>query len=238
MQAYFVSDVHLKDMASPSGEALLRLLKKAQQDADLFVILGDLFDLWVGPGSCFQDTFEPLLHELRVLRKTCRVIYFEGNHDLHLEGYWKEVLNCEVYTGPYQFKYGKLRIWAEHGDEINQEDHGYLFLRRFLRSGPMRWLINTVPSEVIQFIGTRASSTSRKYSAVKDNPALKVFRAYAQKTMAIKPFDLMVVGHSHVYDDFQFEGGRLVNLGSWFDGPKYMTVSSEGNIEIHSEDTN
>ena len=37
--AFFISDVHLSRMASPSGEALLSLLKTAQKEAALFVIL-------------------------------------------------------------------------------------------------------------------------------------------------------------------------------------------------------
>ena len=67
--AFFISDVHLRRMASPSGEAMLSLLKLAQKEASLFVILGDLFDIWVGEGRAFQEEYAPLIAEFQKLKK-------------------------------------------------------------------------------------------------------------------------------------------------------------------------
>lgn len=225
-------------MASPTGEAVLFLLRKAQQEADLFVILGDLFDLWVGKGWAFQKKYKPLLEEFKKLRARCRIIYFEGNHDLHLAKFWQEQLGFEVYTEPKMIQYSGIKIWAEHGDEINRSDHGYLFLRWFLRTPPLKALVHWVPSKLVSQIGEKASSTSRKYTDSLPNQSLEVFREYAKSLKLVKNFDLLLTGHTHIADDFQFDTpkgkARLINLGSWYDGPRYLQISSQGDVNLIS----
>jgi UDP-2,3-diacylglucosamine hydrolase len=222
-------------MASPSGEALLSLLKEAQKDAALFVILGDLFDIWVGQGKAFQEEYEPIISALRELRKKCPIYYFEGNHDFHLEKFWTDQMNLEIFSGPKDFEFGGLKIRAEHGDEINREDHGYLFLRWFLRTAPLKFLIENLPSTLVLKIGQRASKVSRGYTSSLQNKSIEVFREYAQNLVKTHPFDLLLTGHTHVPDDFSFQHNgktsRLINLGSWFDGPHYLKISAQGKME-------
>ncbi len=229
--AFFVSDIHLKTMASPSGEAFLSLVRRAQKEASLFVILGDLFDLWIGEARVFQKEYAPILEEIKKLRKTCRVVYFEGNHDLHLEKFWRDQLGCEVYTSPREFEFEGLKIWAEHGDEINQDDKAYLLLRWFMRSPVAKKIMTSAPSELVRAVGTRWSKQSRKHSIKKHNdPKIRdLYREYAKRLRRQKNFDLLVTGHSHILDDYEFKtekgDGRLINLGSWFDSPKYLRIN-------------
>jgi len=222
-------------MASPTGEALLSLLKRAQKEASLFVILGDLFDIWVGSGQAFQKEYEPVIDALRELRKTCSVYYFEGNHDFHLEKFWTKEIELEVFSGPKEFEFGGMKIRAEHGDEVNRQDHGYIFLRWFLRTSPLKFLIENLPSSIVLRVGRRASKVSRQYTSGLKNRSIEIFREYAQDLAETHPFDLLLTGHTHVPDDFTFkikgETSRLINLGSWFDGPHYLKVSSDGNVE-------
>jgi UDP-2,3-diacylglucosamine hydrolase len=234
MSAFFVSDVHLSRMASPTGEALLSLVKRATKEATLFIILGDLFDLWVGSGSAFKKEYAPLIEEFKKLKKKCPIYYFEGNHDFQLKKFWEDELGFKIFPRPHEFEFGGLKIRAEHGDEINREDHGYLFLRWFLRTPPLRFLINIAPSKLVLAIGQRASLVSRDYTSKLPNSSLQIFRDYAQALRKEKDFDVLVTGHTHVADDFIFtESGniaRLINLGSWFDGPHYLKISPQGDI--------
>ena len=223
-------------MASPSGEALLSLLEKAKKEAGLFVILGDLFDIWVGPGQAFQKEYEPIINSLKELRKKCPIYYFEGNHDFHLEKFWTEKMDFNIFSGPKDFEFGGLKIRAEHGDEINRKDHGYLFLRWFLRTPPLEFLIENLPSTLVLKIGQRASRASRQYTSGLKNKSTEIFREYAKQLAKSHSFDLLLTGHTHVPDDFIFmnqkKTSRLINLGSWFDGPHYLKVTSEGKIEL------
>ncbi len=234
-KAFVISDVHLKKMATPNGAAILHLIQKAQSDVQMFIILGDLFDLWLGQGDYFKREYAPLIEEIKILTKTCRVIFFEGNHDLHLKKFWEKELGVEVYTSPQMIEFGGMKIWAEHGDEINREDRDYLFLRWVLRSRPIELLIYSLPSKISAFIGNRASKASRAYTAQIVNNSKQTVRDYAQKLRLTHDFDLCLVGHTHVMDDFKFEteksgkissSGRLINLGSWYESPCYLEINA------------
>lgn len=222
-------------MASPQSEAILLLLKKAQTECELFIILGDLFDLWLGDGEYFVQEYAPLIEEFKKLKKTCRLVYFEGNHDLHLQKFWGEKLGFEVLVKPTALDFHGLKIWAEHGDEINREDKDYLFLRWFLRTPLLEKLTYSLPSQISAFIGKKASAVSRQYTHRIENRSKEIFRKYAQDLALKNSFDLLLTGHTHIADHFEFESGgksrRLINLGSWYDGAHYLEISPDRQIK-------
>ena len=226
-------------MASSNGEAILLLLKKAQTECDLFVILGDLFDLWVADGEYFKNRYAALIEAIKKVRDSgCPFYYFEGNHDLHLKKFWGDQLGLKISQGPRMIDYHGFRIWAEHGDEINRADRDYLFLRWFLRTPPLKVLAHLLPSKIVGAIGEKASASSRKYTARLANDSIEVFRNYARELRTREKFDLLVTGHTHIPDDISFEVPgtkqvcRLINLGSWFDGPHYLEVDSHGGCQM------
>jgi UDP-2,3-diacylglucosamine hydrolase len=237
--AFFISDVHLRHLDSNEGKALISLVKKAQKQASLFVILGDLFDVWVGEGKAFQTHYAPLLEELRILRKECTVHYFEGNHDLYLTPFWQQHMGFHVHPGPHHFQFGDTKIWAEHGDEINRSDYGYLFLRRLLRTRLVKSTVQKLPSHLILKMGQKASHSSRRFTthrgrdATHETKTRDLVRRYAMDLRTKVEFDLIVTGHTHIADNFCFTGpnnsaARLVNLGSWFPGPRYLELTTTG----------
>ncbi len=223
-------------MASPTGEGIVLLIKKAQKEASVFLILGDLFDLWLGQGDYFKKEYASLLEEFKKLKQTCRLIYFEGNHDLHLKKFWEQELGFEVYVEPQMFDFDGMKVWAEHGDEINRGDRDYLFLRWFLRTKPMEYLIYNLSSKISGFIGEKASGLSRGYTGKIENQSKEIFRRYAMEKAQTQKFDLMLLGHTHVVDDFSFKSmtgsNRLINLGSWLEKPCYLEFSSKDDLKV------
>jgi UDP-2,3-diacylglucosamine hydrolase len=55
-------------------------------------------------------------------------------------------------------------------------------------------------------------------------------RRHAEKVVREDPFDLIITGHVHVRDDYEFEhagrGVRSVNLGSWQDRPCAFKITN------------
>ncbi len=115
---------------------------------------------------------------------------------------------------------------------MDPDDTGYLFLRWFLRTAPVRLLLRWLPGAFISRLGDRASATSRQYTSntktIAPVDAVLKIRAHAEKVHAENPFDLIISGHVHVRDDCRLssENGefRSVNLGSWLDAPCYFLV--------------
>lgn len=246
MIAYFVSDIHIKDESEPSARAFISfardLLERRQIGAagaptHLFLV-GDIFDLWVGGHEYFRNRFESIVDVLRSLvRAGVKVHYFEGNHDLHLHDFWQTEIGVEVHEDEEYFELGRYAVRVEHGDRINPDDRGYLFLRWLLRTAPMKNLACGLPSKIVAAIGARASRASRGYTsatgakAMASDRVIELIREHARLCYLEKPFDLMIAGHVHIRDDFTFEtstgSARSVNLGSWFDGARAFLLSNE-----------
>ncbi|MCC6278064.1 MAG: UDP-2,3-diacylglucosamine diphosphatase [Oligoflexia bacterium] len=224
--------MHLTKMASPQGEAILALIRQAQTQADLFVILGDLFDMWLGSGESLQKEFSPLIESLGQLSQQCPVYYFEGNHDIHLTDFWQNHVGLQVSPGPRWIEYHGLVLRCEHGDEINREDRGYLFLRWLLRTPIMTWLISILPSWFVNGIGIGASKKSRDYTSSLENRSKEILRQYSHRLFKARGYDFLIVGHTHTPDVCEVgEGtkkGIYINLGSWFEGPRYLAINSLG----------
>lgn len=234
-------------MEERSSQKLLRFLRSLasrERPATHLFLVGDIFDLWVGDHDFYEKRFAPIVAALADCRRAgIGIRYFEGNHDVHVKRYWeKRDVPCsvdEVYEklGPYLAR-------VEHGDLINLDDTTYLRYRRFIRTGFMRGVAQWIPAPVFQKIGDFASRQSRKRSSVKRRDSEKelrqMIRDHAVRAFDEAPFDLIVTGHMHIRDDWEFERAgrkaRSVNLGSWFDEARVFHLTGTGGSWVTLED--
>jgi UDP-2,3-diacylglucosamine hydrolase len=230
--AWFVSDIHIDSMQDPKARDFLAFLNTLTEDrpATHLFLVGDIFDLWVGPHQYFVDRFEPIVQRLRQLVNSgVEVHYFEGNHDLHLQNYWQNNLGVQVHSGPEYFEINAKVLRVEHGDQTDPDDKGYRFLRWFLRTPPLRLLAHNLPQKAVSWIGTKASHASRDYTSqvktIDSKTAIQKLRTHADKAYAQNPFDLLVNGHVHIVDDYQAENFRAINLGTWLEKPRALHIS-------------
>jgi UDP-2,3-diacylglucosamine hydrolase len=229
VDAVFLSDIHLRSLEERNGQTLLRFLNSLEAQtgpAPAIFLLGDIFDLWVSKHKVFVRRYDALLQTLaRLKAKGSRIIFFEGNHDLHLAPYWEKVLGAEVYVSASIFSVGGLRIRCEHGDEINREDEAYLKLRAFLRHPVTAFFGHTIPGGFWDYVGNKASHQSRKRSSIQREDSEEklrlLIRAHGERVWEEDPFDAIVSGHLHIRDDWIFQKNgkaiRSFNLGSWSD---------------------
>ena len=237
-KAVFVSDLHLTGSDDTKTQLFIRFLRRLSQDQVTHVFLvGDIFDLWIGSHNYFADRFSDVVRAIsELVRDGIDVHYFEGNHDLHLEKFWAEKIGAHVHAADATFDLAGRTVRIEHGDLINPDDRGYLFLRGLLRSRPVTFLAHHLPEKLVHLIGERASSASRDYtSTAKAKPIDEIrtlIRQHAEAQSHLTDFDLIVTGHVHVSDDFSFDVGgrkvRSVNLGSWFEPPRALVLDSRG----------
>lgn len=236
MKAYFVSDLHLKSEEKDKAKLFINFLSSIDSTVTHLVLLGDVFDFWIGRHSYFQKKFPKIIGQLqRIVQMGIQVHYFEGNHDIHLKKFWQDEVGAKVHPEKHVFRFGNLIVRAEHGDLMNPEDKGYLFLRWLLRTKPMEILSYQIPGQIVGWIGERSSQVSRVYTdRITRDYTQKVIdftRTYAMQECQKEEFDLIITGHTHIKDDFEFTLGdrkrRSVNLGSWLDQPKFFSVTPD-----------
>lgn len=236
-KAYFLSDIHLSDSTSEDALVLLHFLTKLEKERPTHLFLvGDIFDLWVGGHEYFQEKFGPIVEAVRKLVAAgVEVHFFEGNHDFHLARFWARDVGVQVHSDAEIFDLAGQTVRVEHGDLINPDDHGYLFLRWLLRTPLIRFLSIHLPSSIVRQIGERSSRASRHYtSTAKELPVEKIkglIHSHAENVFKDDPFDLIISGHVHVRDDMTFSAGglevRSVNLGSWYQDRKAFLLTEK-----------
>ena len=248
MKLVFISDIHLNSGHEPKARALISFLETLKTDGvtDLFLV-GDIFDLWLSHHQYFILRYGPVV---RAIKKVCeedkiQVHYFEGNHDLYLKNYWSSFKRLRVYEDSHCFQFGDQVIRVEHGDMMNPDDRGYLFLRWFLRTPALKWLGRSLPGATVGWIGDKASHKSREYTStakkIEKSETVELIRKYSERAFEETPYDLMVTGHVHTRDDYQvqqdheFRKGRSVNLGTWLDIPYVFEWSPESSRWIELE---
>ncbi len=240
-RALFVSDIHI---ASPHDERAVlfgRFLDKAFElkPKHLFLV-GDIFDLWIADRDYFVESYSTIIEKLVQLKANgTQIHYFEGNHDLDLKLFWQDKLGFDVQEGPAFYEIAGQVVRVEHGDEMDPDDKGYLFLRWFLRTLPVRALGRHLPNQAVRWIGVRASQSSRNYTSqikvASDEESIAKIRNHAREVFQYKPFDLFISGHVHVREDSMQELNgkkfRCLNLGTWLKEPLVLELQS-GQAEL------
>lgn len=232
MRAFFVSDIHLFSMEDPRAGILLRFLKSLERDTTHLFLMGDIFDLWIADHDIFANKFAQLSHEIvNLVRRGVEVHYFEGNHDFHLKEFWQDKVGARVHEAPYYMTLGNYRVRLEHGDETNPEDRLYRFQRWTLRTWLLEKMCFLAPSWFVRFIGETWSGQSRKKRPYVNQSLKDRVRRFVQEKSRERHFDLMICGHTHMRDDFEFEvngkKSRFINLGTWLEKPSTLEVTNE-----------
>ena len=218
-----LSDLHIRRSDSPVAKALVRLLRDLrtlEHPSELW-LLGDIFDLLIGPYPFWLNVYAEIFDELRALQKTgCRILWIEGNHDFHFAQAVAEI-PIEVLDGEIELSIEGRKVFLSHGDLVNQDDKSYQKWRATTRDPSFRKRLSRVPSILAQLLlrpfAEAVSRRSRKYSGLHELDLKNMHRSFARSKFDAG-FDAVFMGHCHVEDLF-FQGQHFyLNLGSALDG--------------------
>jgi UDP-2,3-diacylglucosamine hydrolase len=216
MRALFLADAHLCKPADPNYRALLSFLDEQRGKTDVLVLLGDIFEFWIGKDTVIDDHL-PMIESLeRMYQQGTRLVYVEGNHDFHLGPVFEQRLDCRVLPDGGTIEVDDKKVFVAHGDLVNPNDTGYRCLRKFLRSNAIRQLIRILPNRWLMSIAARASHESRKSSRGKRSlrPVRDILVPYAEEFFATG-HQVVITGHHHQPMHEKLGDGELIALGDW-----------------------
>lgn len=233
MKDLFIADAHLLEPQDGNYRRLLQFLSQQQGQVRTLVLLGDIFEFWVGYRHVVFSRYLPLLEQLRQMREHgTEIIYVEGNHDFHLGPYFRDQLGCKILPDGGTIELDGVRFSLAHGDLINLTDQGYRRLRKFFRSRLVQVLIKIVPPDLTWAIGRKLGKQSEKTHSQKRafNPEPLLIQ-YAKKELA-RGANHVVTGHFHTPFEHEFETGKLIALGDWINQDSYA-VWENGEFSLH-----
>ena len=223
MRVFFLSDLHLEHGDSPAARRFCSFFVSEPKRGDMVLLGGDIFDLLVGNKAVFRSRYQLVLAALTEAgARGVQIFYLEGNHDFHFAGLFSGQTNVLVHTEDFSISLPQgRRIWVTHGDLIDEEDSGYRFLRAATKNAPFRAFVRAMPGMLVDWIGSRSSGASRKYTSgrVENEGTDRLRRIYLDyaRGKVREGYRHVLVGHSHLRDQVLIEEGdsrgEYLNLG-------------------------
>ena len=239
-----ISDVHIKTQGDQAEVLLLAFLRNSDvQSSDVIFLLGDIFDLMIGPHSQYFARFPEYFLEIRnLLLKGKKICYVEGNHDFHVQNLYKKFFQVNIDLKPelfsiassFEFLDADKKMYFCHGDDIELNNFNYKIFKAIVNSYPLKYYANNLmPHFLIKNIGEYSAEKSRKrnnkrYSLESDLlPVRDNFRKSAEVFFKKHPVQIIVCGHSHVKDNYASEYGFIyVNNGYAQHTKTYISIKN------------
>lgn len=223
MKIAAISDVHIKTPHDEADKLLMSFLSHPKvQESDYILLLGDIFDLMVGPHKAYLTGYRHLFDKITALQKSGKKIYFfEGNHDVHLEKLFKKLWphdEVKITQSPIIETIDGKKYYFSHGDEHEVDNLSYHRYIKFIRTKPLKFIADYVmPYAVLNFFGERASKMSRKKgSRTFDSEGVRARFRSGVKTTTEGKFDFVLGGHSHVKDEFKIPDSESIYLNNGY----------------------
>lgn len=234
--ALAVADLHLDAARRESVEPFVRFLRGRAAGAPALVVLGDLFDVWVGPSEARLPGAAAVLLELRALtERGARVHVVPGNRDFLFDAAFERASGATLHAEGFVARVGGARVLCLHGDVLCTRDAGYLRLRRALRRPSVRWLGTHLPHAVSSSIARRLRRASVRAIAAKLPEEKTVQRAAAELVARAHRADTVLCGHAHAFRDERLDcGARWVVLDAFGAGRDVAALGARGALAFES----
>jgi UDP-2,3-diacylglucosamine hydrolase len=213
----FFSDVHITRTSVDRAALTLRFISDYCEDADMVVVLGDLFDFYHGYNGYIYPWYRTVADSLKgLVDRGKRVVFLEGNHEFAMGRYFEDYTGVACVTEMSLDIDGK-KVFLAHGDGFADHSLARLLKRPFFYRimdllGPgLTWRVVTL---VRPFLSHR----NKRYSEVVRD----IFRSRARRKLA-EGYDVVILGHSHIPD--------ILEIGA---GPAAKTYLNTGDLATYA----
>lgn len=211
-----IADSHLGGPGGPIEPMLDQIAQLPAEGVGRLILLGDIFQAWVGLPRFETPEIARFVAALRELRRQgLRIDYVEGNRDFFLakSPYRDAFDSIGLETS---FEAGGVRYLAVHGDGLNDRDWQYRTWRRLSKSLPVELALRTLPRplahRLVSSTDQRLANTNFKHRAALPEAAI---RAFADRRLA-EGHDILLLGHFHEERTWPVQNGEVRLLEAWF----------------------
>ena len=233
---YFVSDVHLGAPALSNNREreilFARWLDEIAPDVSELYLMGDIFDYWWEYKKVVPRGFTRILGRIANLTdQGIPVHFFTGNHDLWVFDYLPEELGVVVHKNEYVTILNGKKFFLAHGDGLDANDKGYIFLKKIFNNRKLQWLYARLHPNFALMLAHKWSHSSR-LSKLGNEKEFKVKNEgmyhFAESYLKTGKVDYFIFGHRHIMTDETINGEtRFILLGDWITNYSYGVFDGE-----------
>lgn len=225
-RAAVISDLHLTPEDPAGIDAFTSFVRKLPGRVDELLVLGDLFEAYVGAKHLTISAYQPIVRSLdAVVSNGVAVTCLHGNRDFLLDERFTRATGARVAGDEDRIVSGGRAILLVHGDLFCTRDVRYQMARRRLRSRPVRALSRALPLPVLLQVAARLRRASIAEIKAKTPAEMGIVDAAVEARLR-EGFDLVVCGHVHEPRVARLDGGTLVVLPAWPEPPGALWIES------------
>jgi len=208
-----ISDLHLQASETATFEAWRDYM--ASTTADAVLILGDLFEVWVGDDAVAKDPFLASCADvLSQAAQRLHVAFMPGNRDFLVGSAFLSGCGVHALLDPCLLEFGTQRILLSHGDALCLADLDYQAFREQVRSNGWQhdFLAKPLTERLALARAMRSQSETQKHThkLYADADA-----AMALNWLNLVAADSLVHGHTHQPADHLLGRGLRHVLSDW-----------------------
>jgi UDP-2,3-diacylglucosamine hydrolase len=208
-----ISDLHLQASEQATFEAWCHHM--ATTPAQAVLILGDLFEVWVGDDAVAHDPFlQQCADVLRQTAQRCHVAFMPGNRDFLVGAGFLSDCGVEALIDPTVLRWGQQRILLSHGDALCLDDTDYQVFRQQVRSTAWQteFLAKPLNERLALARAMRAQSTAQKDAGMVYADA---DTALSLQWLQAAQANCLVHGHTHRPADHTMGSATRQVLSDW-----------------------
>jgi UDP-2,3-diacylglucosamine hydrolase len=222
-----ISDLHLcdhvdRDHDGPATtEAFLLFIDKLSRDprCGILIVLGDLFDVWIGDDAPLNNASRAVVKAFKQLRATGKaVLLMHGNRDFLIGKSFCRRARCTLLQyDKLIIEYGKHYIALVHGDEQCTDDIAYQEFRRMVRKPDWQASFLLKPLSERQAVARAIRSESEHMKSVRGYGDLN-YEAMIREMSDTIICPTLIHGHTHEGKSHHVRG-----LAGWPDAQRHVT---------------
>lgn len=227
MSVAVIADAHIDGPGGEPGPLIEQLHVLGDGSCRRLILLGDLFQTWIGQRRYETAAIRQVVAALAELRRQgVRIDYVEGNRDFFIgQGPYADLFDS--VGDEIAVEIGGRRMLLVHGDGLNRKDRLYRSWRWFSHCPPVRFAMFHLPRWLAQrlvvgFERGLARTNFKHKTEIPEEPIL----GFASRRFA-EGHDLLFLGHYHAPHHWQLPGGDVWLLDAWFNTRRVEWIGGE-----------
>jgi len=218
----FFADTHLNVSQPGKTQRVIDFLKGKPLDTT-FYILGDFFDLWIGPNHLDLGDYKDILNEIKKLTSAgVRINLIPGNRDFTVGPEVTNFAGIKVLSEIETITLDGKKILLSHGDIFCTEDRSYQSYRRLSRAKIIKSTYQSLPAGIGMRLGKKVRGYSDEVVPQKPPVSRNIIDSVLKRYFR-KGYDMIICGHIHREQTREIMPGKtLITVGAWQDKGSYV----------------